>query len=35
MTDKFSGDETYEEWISKQYNGLELKIIQEIHIDQS
>ncbi len=31
MTDKFSGDETYEEWISKQYNGLELKIIQEIH----
>ncbi len=29
--DKFCGDETYDEWVSKQYDSLELKIIQEIH----
>ena len=29
--DKFYEDETYDEWVSKQYNSLELKIIQEIH----
>ncbi len=29
--DKFCGDETYDEWVSKQYNSLELTIIQEIH----
>jgi hypothetical protein len=29
--EKFSGGETYEEWAGRQYDGLEFRIIQEIH----